>query len=135
GTFAATFTVTDNANVTDPNPPTRTITVNPAPDFSLSASPSSRSTARGGNVAYTVSVSALNGFSGPVNFSASGLPSGAAASFVPPSITGSGSSTLTVSTSASSPVGTYTLTVTGAAGALSHSVNVTLSVQSGGGFC
>jgi hypothetical protein len=134
GTFTATFTVTDNANVTDPNPPTRTITVNPAPDFSLSASPSSRSTARGGNVAYTVSVSALNGFSGPVNFSASGLPSGAAASFVPPSITGSGSSTLTVSTSASTPVGTYTLTITGAAGALSHSVNVTLSVNSGGDF-
>ncbi|HXJ73084.1 MAG TPA: galactose oxidase-like domain-containing protein, partial [Candidatus Dormibacteraeota bacterium] len=56
GTFTATFTVTDNANVTDPNPPTRTITVNPAPDFSLSASPSSRSTAQGGNVAYTVAV-------------------------------------------------------------------------------
>jgi galactose oxidase-like protein/PKD domain-containing protein len=28
GTYTATFTVTDNANVTDPNPPTRTITVN-----------------------------------------------------------------------------------------------------------
>jgi len=134
GTFTATFTVTDNANVTDPNPPTRTITVNPAPDFSLAASPSSRSTARGGNVAYAVSVSALNGFSGSVNFSASGLPSGAAASFVPTSITGSGSSTLTVSTSASTPVGTYTLTITGAAGALNHSVNVTLSVNSGGDF-
>jgi Galactose oxidase-like, Early set domain/PKD domain len=134
GTFTATFTVTDNANVTDPNPPTRTITVNPAPDFSLSASPSSRSTARGGNVAYTVSVSALNGFSGAVNFSVSGLPSVAAASFVPTSITGSGSSTLTVSTSASTPVGTYTLTITGAAGALSHSVNATLSVNSGGDF-
>jgi PKD domain./Domain of unknown function (DUF1929)./Glyoxal oxidase N-terminus. len=134
GTFTATFTVTDNANVTDPNSPTRTITVNPAPDFSLSASPSSRSTAQGGNVAYTVSVSALNGFSGSVNFSVSGVPSAASASFVPTSITGSGSSTLTVSTSASTPVGTYTLTITGAAGALSHSVNVTLSVNSGGDF-
>jgi hypothetical protein len=134
GSFTATLTVTDNAGLTDPNPPTRTITVNPAPDFSVSASPSSQSTAQGGNAPYTVSVSALNGFNDTVNFSVSGLPSGASASFVPASVTGSGSSALTVTTSASTPVGSYTLAITGATATLSHSVNVTLNVNSAGDF-
>jgi hypothetical protein len=134
GSFTATLTVTDNAGLTDPTPPTRTITVNPAPDFSISASPSSQSTAQGGNVPYTASVSALNGFTDTVNFSVSGLPSGASASFVPASVAASGSSTLTVTTSASTPVGSYILTITGATATLSHSVNVTLNVNSTGDF-
>lgn len=134
GSFTATLTVTDNAGLTDPTPPTRTITVNPSPDFSISASPSSQSTAQGGNAAYTVSVGALHGFTDTVNFSVIGLPSGASASFVPASVAGSGSSTLTVTTSASTPVGSYTLGITGATGTLSHSVSVTLSVNSAGDF-
>lgn len=134
GSFTATLTVTDNANLTDPHPPTRTITVNPAPDFSISASPSSQSPTQGGSAGYMVSVNALNGFADTVNFSASGLPSGATASFSPASIAGSGSSTLTVTTSPSTPVGSYTLTITGATATLSHSANVTLSVSSGGDF-
>jgi len=134
GTFTATFTVTDNANLTDPHPPTRTITVNPAPDFSVSASPSSQSSVQGGSVPYTVSIGALNGFSDTVNLSVSGLPSGASSSFAPASVAGSGSSTLTVMTSSSTPVGTYTLTITGATATLNHSVNVTLKVNSAADF-
>ena len=134
GTFTATLTVTDNASLTDPNPPTRKITVNPAPDFSISASPTSRSVVRGGNVPYTVTASALNGFTETVNFSVSGLPSGATAGFAPASVTGSGSSTLTVTTAAGTPVGTYTLQITGATATLSHSVNVALSVTSAADF-
>jgi hypothetical protein len=134
GSFVATFTVTDNAGLTDPHPPNRTITVNPAPDFSIAASPSSRSTVQGGNVPYTASISPLNGFSDVVNLSVSGLPSGASASFVPTSITGSGSSTLTVTTAASTPVGTYTLSINGASPTLNHLVNVTLTVTSAGDF-
>lgn len=134
GSYTATLTVTDNAGLTDPNPPTRTITVNPAPDFSISASPSSQSTIQGGSVAYTVSISPLNGFTDTVNFSVSGLPSGASASFAPSSVPGSGSSTMTVTTSASTPVGTYALTISGATATLNHSVNVTLNVDSAGDF-
>jgi len=134
GSFAATLTVTDNAGLTDPHPPTRTITVNPAADFSISASPSSQSATQGNGALYTVSVGALNGFTDTVNLSASGLPSGASGSFAPASVTGSGSSTLTVTTSASTPVGSYTLSITGATATLSHSVNVTLIVNSAGDF-
>ena len=134
GSFTATLTVTDNANVTDPNPPIRKITVNPAPDFSISASPSSRSVVQGGNVPYTVTIGALNGFTDTVSFSVSGLPSGATAGFVPASVAGSGSSTLTVATAANTPVGTYTLSVTGTTATSTHSVNVTLIVTSAGDF-
>jgi hypothetical protein len=134
GTFTATLTVTDNAGLADPNPPTRTITVNPAPDFSISATPASQSATPGGSPSYTVSVSALNGFTDTVSFSVNGLPSGATASFVPASVSGSGSSTLTVTTSSSTPAGTYTLGITGATATLSHTVSVTLVVNSAGDF-
>ena len=134
GTFTATLTVTDNANLSDPNPPTRTITVNPAPDFSISASPSSQSTPSAGSASYTVSVGALNGFTDTVNFSVSGVPAGASASFVPVSVTGSRSSTLTVTTSASTAPGSYALSILGTTPTLNHSVNVTLVVNSAGDF-
>jgi hypothetical protein len=134
GTFTATLTVTDNANLSDPNPPTRTITVNPAPDFSISASPSSQSTPPAGSASYTVLVGALNGFTDTVNFSVSGVPAGTSASFVPTSVTGSGSSTLTVTTSASTAPGSYALSILGTTATLSHSVNVTLVVNSAGDF-
>lgn len=134
GSFIATFTVTDNAGLTDPHPPKRIITVNPAQDFSISASPSSQSVVQGGNVSYTTSVGALNGFSDVVNLSVTGLPSGASASFSPTSITGSGNSTLTVTTVAGTPAGTYTLTIKGASTMRNHSVNVNLTVSSAGDF-
>jgi Domain of unknown function (DUF1929)/PKD domain len=134
GTYTATLTVTDNANLTDPNPPTRKVIVNSAPDFSISASPSSRATVQGGNAPYAVSISALNGFSDTVTFSVSGLPSGASASLVPATVTGAGSSTLTVATTTGTPVGSYTLGITGATPTLSHSVNVTLTVTPAGDF-
>jgi len=99
------------------------------PDFSTSASPSSQTVVAGGNTPYTVNVGALNGFNGPVNFSASGLPSGASASFNPASVTGSGSSTMTVATSTSTPAGTYTITITGTSGSVTHSTTVSLTVN------
>jgi uncharacterized membrane protein len=134
GSYTATLTVTDNANLNDPTPPTRNVTVNPAPDFSISASPSSQSTVQGGMVPYAVGIGALNGFTDAVTFSVSGLPSGSSAVFAPTSVTGSGTSTLTVTTLSSTPVGTYTLTISGATSALNHSVNVTLNVTSASDF-
>jgi len=130
GTYVTTFTVTDNAGITDPHPPTRTITV--LPDFSLSASPASNSVSPGGSTPFSVTVTPGTGFSGSVSFGASGLPAGATASFNPASVSTSGSSTMTVSTTSSTPVGSYSLTITGTSGTLSHTTNVTLNVGSGG---
>src|SRR6267378_4072366 len=99
------------------------------PDFSTSASPSSQTVVAGSSTPYTVNVGALNGFSGMVNLTASGLPSGANASFNPASVTGSGSSTMTVTTSTSTPAGTYTITITGTSGSVTHSTTVSLTVN------
>jgi len=58
------------------------------PDFSVTATPSSRTVAPGTGTSYNVSVAPSNGFNGNVTFSATGLPSGATASFNPSSVTG-----------------------------------------------
>jgi PKD domain-containing protein len=128
GTYAASFRVTDNGGATSPAA-TRTITV---PDFSLSATPSSQTVQPGAGTSYTATVAGGTGFSGIVTFSVSGLPSGATASFNPGSVTASGSTTLSVSTSAATPPGSYALTIRGASGPAAHTVNVTLVV--GGDF-
>jgi hypothetical protein len=100
-----------------------------AADFSLSASGSPQTVVAGNSASYTATVSPINGFTGSVTLSVSGLPSGAAANFsVNPITNGSGSSTLTVSTSASTPPGTYTVTINGAGPSTSHMTTVTLVV-------
>jgi hypothetical protein len=98
------------------------------PDFSVSATPSSQSVVRGASTTYTATVTPSGGFTGTVTFSASGLPSGATASFSPASVTTSGSSTMTVATSASTPTGTFALSITGSSGALVRSTTVSLVV-------
>jgi hypothetical protein len=104
------------------------------PNFTLSATPASRTVTAGGSTTYTASVSPQNGFGSSVSLSVSGLPAGATASFSPSSITGgSGSSTLNVSTSASTPAATSTLTINGSGGGISHSATVSLTVNSAGG--
>ncbi len=99
-----------------------------APDFSIAATPSSTTVAPGLATSYSATITALNGFTGAVAFNVSGLPTGTAASFTPSSVSGSGSSTMAVTTSSSTPVGTYPLTITGTSGALVHTTQVTLVV-------
>jgi hypothetical protein len=124
GTYVASFSVTDNGGLTSP-PATRTITV---PNYSLTAASSSLTAAPGGRVSYTATVTAQTGFTGTVAFSLSGLPPGVSASFNPASVTATGSTTLTVSTSAATPTGSYPLTMIGTSGPVVHSVNATLVV-------
>ncbi|HZR29502.1 MAG TPA: glycoside hydrolase family 88 protein [Terriglobales bacterium] len=102
-----------------------------APDFTLTASPSSQTIAAGASTTYSVSVGSVNGFSGNVALSVSGLPSGASGSFNPASMSGSGGSVLTVTTPSSTPTNSYALTITGSSGSLFHSFPVTLNVNSG----
>jgi hypothetical protein len=100
-----------------------------APDFSIAASPASQTVTRGSSTTYTVTVGALNGFTGNVSLSVSGLPSRTTATFNPGSIAASGASTLTITTANKTPAGTKTLTITGTSGSLSHSTTVSLVVQ------
>ncbi|MEW2377124.1 S8 family serine peptidase [Micromonospora sp. NPDC047812] len=107
----------------------------PTDDFSVSVSPTSGSTAPGGSVTATVGTATTNGSAQSVSLSASGLPSGAIASFSPATVTSGGSSTLTISTSASTPPGTYSVTVTGTAASGSRTATYSLTVTGTGGGC
>ena len=100
-----------------------------AGDFSLTEPP--RQTIlihRGAAETFTFSVVALQGFTGTVDFSVSGLPSGTFASFDPPTITGSGNAALTLQVDTAAEPGKYELRITGASGTLLHSVNLELHV-------
>jgi hypothetical protein len=68
-------------------------------------------------------------FAGAVNLSVSRLPPRTNASFNPVSITGSGSSTLTVSATRKAPARAFTLTVTTSSGGATHSQQVTLTLR------
>jgi hypothetical protein len=103
------------------------------PNFSIAATPSSQTVTAGAGTSYTATVTASGGFTGAVAFSVSGLPTGAGASFNPTSVSGSGSSTMSVTTSTTTPAGTYTLTITGTSGTLVHSATVQLVVNPVGG--
>ena len=63
-----------------------------------------------------------------MTLSATGLPTGATATFNPATVIGSGTSTLTVNTLSSTPIGTSTLTITGVSGSISHATTAALTV-------
>jgi len=98
------------------------------PDYTVAASPASQSVVQGSSTSYTVTVTPSGGFTGTVSFSVSGLPAGAAATFNPTSVPGSGTSTMSVTTSSTTPTGSYPLTITGTSGTLTHTASVTLVV-------
>lgn len=95
--------------------------------FGLTASPSIVNLAPGGTVTSTITVDPGSGFSGSVNLSASGLPTGVTAVFNPSSTTTT--STLTLTASGSAPLGTSTLTITGVSGSLTNTTSVSLTVN------
>jgi uncharacterized membrane protein len=101
---------------------------NATPDFNLAATPASQSVNQGSTATYTVTQTALGGYSGTVTLSVSGLPTGATATFTPASLTGSGTSSLAIITAASTPTGNYSLTITGTDGVLTHTASITLVV-------
>lgn len=99
-----------------------------SPDFSISASPASLTIRSGSRGTSTITITALNGFTGNVTLSAS-APTGLAASLNPVSISTSGKSTLTITVSSNTRTGTYTITVTGKSGTLSHTTTVRVTVR------
>jgi hypothetical protein len=97
------------------------------PDFTITVTPPTQTVTRGQTAAYTVTITALNGFNGTVNLSETGNPKFSTVSFNPTSITGSGTSTLSIKTfKFLTKVTTSNITVTGTSGSISHSASVTL---------
>jgi hypothetical protein len=126
GNYALTVTGTSGALT---HTATVAISVNALPDFTLSASPASQTVVAGSATSYTATVTSSNGFNGNVGLSVSNLPTGVAATLSPTSVTGSGTSTLSITTAANTAPGTYTLTVTGTSGTLTHTTTVGISVN------
>jgi probable HAF family extracellular repeat protein len=79
--------------------------------YAITVSPAVRQVARGQSVAFDISVLGSGGFAGTVTLSTSTLPRGVSAAFNPPSVTGSGSSTLTLTAAGDALQETYPLTV------------------------
>ncbi len=101
----------------------------PPPDFSVSASPTTRTVQRGSATTYGIGVSGLNGFVAAVSITASGLPSTVGTTTVNPgSVTPPGSSTVTATIRADAPPGSYPIVVTGTSGTVQHATSVTLVV-------
>jgi hypothetical protein len=103
----------------------------PAPNFSLSASPSSLTVTQGTSGSSTVTVTPSGGFTGSVSLSNSTLPSGVTATFGTNLTTGSSSVTFTASATATT--GTSSVTITGTSGTLSHTTSISLTVNASGG--
>jgi hypothetical protein len=134
GTYSVTVTGTGTSAT---HTTTVSLTVNNvvANDFSISASPSSVTVTQGGSGTTTISTAVTSGSAQTVALSASGLPSGASASFNPASVTAGGSSTMTITATSSATTGTTSVTVTGTGTPATHttSVSLTVSAPSGGG--
>lgn len=127
GAHAVSLTVTDNAGLINQKPALRNITVS---DFAMTAKPASQLVLPGGSTSYSITVTPGQGFTGAVVFGASGLPPGAAATFTPGSVSASGAATLNVTTSLSTPIGSYQIIISGSSGGLTHTATVTLGVAS-----
>lgn len=108
----------------------------PAPDFALSLNKSQVDLIRGGSpVTLNVTVTPSNGFSGSVNLSFSGLPSGVTVSPPSASVNTSGTATFSLSASNSATLTSgVTVTVTGTGGGLTRTQTFTLTVSGSGGL-
>src|SRR4029077_16390763 len=102
------------------------------PSFTLSTSGTSLTFVQGAAGSTTLTINPLNGFSGKVNLTASGLPSGVSAAFgTNPATT---TSLLTLSATNTATIGTFTVTVTGTSGSLSNQATITVTVNPVGDF-
>jgi len=97
-----------------------------SPTFSLSAT--SVSILQGSSGTSTVTSTVADGFNSAVALSVSGLPTGVTGTFSPTSITGSGSSTLSLTVASTTAAGSYTITVTGTSPSLTKTTTFTLTV-------
>jgi hypothetical protein len=104
------------------------LVVSPASDFAVTATPPNITIYQGQqtNNTYVVSILSSTGFSSPVTLHAA--PAGIGASFSLNPVSPGSYSVMTISTSASTTIGSYTIGISGVSGSLSHSSSVVLTV-------
>ena len=107
----------------------------PAPDFTVSASPTAVSVATGSSGTSTITTTSIGGFNSAISLSSSGAPSGVTVTFNPTSIPGgAGSSTMTMAVASGTATGTYPITVTASGGGITHTTTVNLTITASSDF-
>jgi hypothetical protein len=116
-----------SSNFQPPPPPP------PQPDFSIGFSTNSLNLQQGAtSPAVMLSVNPLNGFTGTIQVTLTGLPAGVISSPVSPFSIAAGSSTpVLFSAAPNTATGNSAIVATGTSGALSHPANLALTIQSG----
>ena len=93
--------------------------------FGISATPTSAPVAPGAAATYTVAITPSGGFSSTINFAVKNLPPFATATVTQQT---AAQATISVATSAATPMGNFPLQITGTSGSLSATVQVSLVV-------
>jgi hypothetical protein len=113
---------------------TLNVTAAPPPDFSISLSPTSVSLTAGASGQKTaLSVAGVNGFSGTVDVSVSGLPAGVTATPASFSLLSGATQFITFTAAANAAIGASSVSVVGQSGSLSHSATLALTVAAATG--
>jgi len=107
-----------------------TVTNPTPPDFTITASPTSRSVSRSSTTSFTITITGKNGFNGTITLTTSISPivRNGPTITLPSTVGPYSNSTLTVSAVHKTPLGSYTITITAISGSLTHSVTVTVTV-------
>jgi len=105
------------------------VVTSPLPDFSVSVNPATLTIADGASSTSTIGLSPLYGFTGTVTLSATS-PTGITATPSPTTISGTTTSTLTVSVTSAVTPGDYTVDVKGTSGTLERHATIALTVTS-----
>jgi subtilase family serine protease len=128
GTYTITVTGTSGSTVAST---TVSLTVTgTSPSFTVSASPTAISVARGSSGTSTISTTIAGGFNSAITLTASGQGNQQTVTFTPSSIAapGSGSSTMKVTVGSRATTGNHTITITAKGGGITHTTTVTLTV-------
>jgi kumamolisin len=98
------------------------------PGYGLTASLPAVSLLQGGSGTTVITSTVLHGFDSVISLSATGQPTGVTITFSPTSITGAGTSTMTIAVGSSTAIGTYNIKVMGTSGSITEIVTVSLAV-------
>jgi pseudomonalisin len=94
------------------------------PDFALSLDRADVDMRPGDSFSLNVRLESFGGFQSPVALSVAGLPPGVTATFTPPVLSGTGSATLLIASTAHAATGWVPLDLVGAGGGIAHSLPI-----------
>lgn len=100
--------------------------------FTLNLSPASLSICQGDNGSFTVNTSALGGFSGPVDLSATALPGGATVTFAQTTINAGASTSGQIGQTGGLAAGNYSVTITASDNDITRQATLGLTVSPSG---